>query len=202
MSAAIELKLNEMDLTKVQTMLTGVKNGAPKVIVSAVNKTLDGVKTDSDKEIRSIITMKKKDVMATFSTRKASVRILSARVACSSVPVPLIKFTNSRTKKGISVKVLKSSTRTVLNHAFYATMKSGHKGIFAREGQGPSRPVRQNIAYGALPRKYRLPIRELTGPRVSDIMGKPNVMQKITAQANDRLHKNINNELNYALSRL
>jgi hypothetical protein len=200
--SAIELKLNELDLLKVKALLAGVRNGTPKVISRAVNKTLDGVKTDADKEIRSIITMKKTDVMKTFSARKATVSNLSARVTCSGEPESLAKFSNTPRKTGISVKVLKSSKRTVLKHAFYETVKSIGKGIFERKYEGPRGPVRANINYAALPKQYRLPIEKLTGPRVADIMGKPTVLKKIQNQANERLHKNISQQLNYELSKL
>jgi hypothetical protein len=202
----MELTMNETDRLQVVAMLAGVRNGAPKVLSRAVNKTLDGVKTDADKEIRSIITMKKTDVMKTFTTRKATVSNLSARVICSDKPESLIKFSNTQRKKGISVKVLKSSSRTVLKHAFYVTTldKEGNenKWIAERKNKDKGQSARKNVVYSALPKRYRLPIEKLTGPRVADIMGKPAVMKKIQNQADERLHKNINQQLNYELSKL
>lgn len=203
---SMELTMSETDRLKVMAMLAGVRNGTPKVISRAVNKTLDGVKTDADKEIRSIITMKKTDVMKTFSTKKATVSSLSARVICAGKPASLIKFDNTQRKTGISVKVLKSSKRTVLEHAFYASMKDQEAGkgkwIAERKYKGQRQPARKNIAYAAMPEQYRLPVERLTGPRLTDIMGKPTVLKRIESQANDRLHKNINQQLNYELSKL
>ncbi|HET56890.1 MAG TPA: hypothetical protein ENN35_00425 [Deltaproteobacteria bacterium] len=197
----MSLAMNETDRLKVMALLSGVRDGAPRVLSRAVNKTLDGVRTDADREIRSIVTLKKKDVMATFSTRKASVRSLSARVVCSDKPQSLIKFSTSQRKTGVSVKVLKSSGRTVLKHAFYAAA-AGAGQIWERKYKGRGQSARRAIAYGALPKKYRLPVEKLTGPRVADIMGKPTVLKKIRNQADERLHKNIDQQLKYELSRL
>lgn len=199
--STMALKMNETDRLKVMAMLTGVKDGAPKVLSRSINKTLDGVKTDADKEIRSIVTMKKQDVMESFSIpKKSTVRNLSARFVCSDRPRSLIKFSTSQRRTGISVKVLKSGSRTVLKHAFYETANNA-KGIFERIYTGPRKPVRK-ISYAALPKKYRYPVTLLTGPRIADIMGKPTVLKKIEQQADERLHKNINQQLNYELSKL
>ena len=150
--------------------------------------------------------MKKQNIFKTFSLRKASISNLSARVRCVGKPESLIKFDNTQRKSGISVKVLKSSKRTVLEHAFYATMNDRTdgkaKGISERKYKGQRGSTKKNVAYSKLPKQYRLPVERLTGPRVTDIMGKPSVMKKIEDQANARLHKNINSQLNYELSKL
>lgn len=65
--------------------------------------------------------------------------------------VPLTGYPARQTKKGVSVEVNRGK-RTLIAHAFVATLKSGHKGVFVREG------------------KARLPIRELFGSRVVDAL--------------------------------
>lgn len=208
----LSLTMKETDRLKVMAMLAGVRDGAPKVLSRSINKTLNGVKTDSDKEIRSVITMKKSDVVKSFSIpKKSTVKNLSAKFVCSDRPRSLIMFSNTQRKKGISVKVLKSGSRTVLKHAFYTNIKNEKaeagsvKWISERQakwyGAGSGRKMQPSFA-ASLPDKYRFPLKRLTGPRIADIMGKPTVLKKIQNQADERLHKNINQQLNYELSKL
>lgn len=76
---------------------------------------------------------------------------LEWRMDVSGREVPLVDFPNPRqTRKGASVGV-NTGKRTLVKGAFLATMKSGHTGIFRREG------------------KARLPIKELFSTRVSDV---------------------------------
>ncbi|KKK76338.1 hypothetical protein LCGC14_2864700, partial [marine sediment metagenome] len=42
----MEIQIDESQLRDVQTMMTGIKDGYPKVLTRAVNKTLTGVRTD------------------------------------------------------------------------------------------------------------------------------------------------------------
>jgi hypothetical protein len=69
----------------------------------------------------------------------------------SGEPVPLVAYPHRQTKKGVSVEVNRGK-RTLLKGAFVATMRSGHKGVFRREG------------------KARLPIEELRGSRPVDAL--------------------------------
>jgi hypothetical protein len=49
----------------------------------------------------------------------------------------------------------------------------------------------------------RLPVKELFGPRIPDYLGdKGPIMQRVLVKADERLHKNIEHELNYEMSKL
>ena len=65
--------------------------------------------------------------------------------------MPLVAYPYRQTKQGVSVEVNRGK-RTLLKGAFVATMKSGHVGIFRRQG------------------KTRLPIEELRGSRPVDAL--------------------------------
>jgi hypothetical protein len=99
-------------------------------------------------------------------------------------------------------------------------MKSGHRGLYWREwhGRAPkqlnkvdrainrsgyiwSAKSNRYISIAWLPKAYRLPIEELYGPRVPDIMSNDPVMTAILAKAGDRLHKNLVHETEYELSK-
>ena len=76
------------------------------------------------------------------------------------IKVPLIDYKPRPTKKGITVAVNKGK-RTLIRSAFKARMRTGHIGIFQRKGPP------------------RLPIRELYGSRVVDVMLKEGEAKKI-----------------------
>jgi hypothetical protein len=69
---------------------------------------------------------------------------MSWAVDVSGEPVPLVAYPYRQTKQGVSVEVNRGK-RTLLKGAFVATLKSGHVGVFRRQG------------------KARLPIEELRG---------------------------------------
>jgi hypothetical protein len=51
---------------------------------------------------------------------------------------------------------------------------------------------------------YRLPIEQRFGPRIPDYLGDKggSAMANVLAKADDRMHKNLDKELNYELSKL
>jgi hypothetical protein len=197
----IQIKINQDDIAKVKSMMAGIVGGADKVMVRALNLTLTGVKTDASTEVRNVITASKKAVDATFKTSKATAASLSAKFESTGSPLPLIEYSANQTQKGVSVRVRKDRERKVLAGAFIRTMKSGHKGVFWREYHAAKGPVKK-IPYGKLPKKYRLPIKQLFGPSVPAILGNDPVMDPVLAKAGDRLHKNMEHELNFELSKL
>lgn len=198
----ITIALNPNDLAKVNRLLGDMKNAVPKVLVRSLNKTLTGVKTDASTAIRAVINAKKATVDASFRTVNATAAILTAHFESKGKPLPLIEFSARQTQQGVSVQVLKNTPRTVVAGAFIQTIqRSGHKGVFWRVWHGAKQPKRK-LAYGKLPAKFRLPIKERFGPRVPDILSNEPVMQTVLTKANERLHTNIEHELNYELMRM
>jgi len=195
------IELNKADLANVQIALAGVKNGASRVLSRAINKTLDGVRTDSVNEIAKEITPTKKTIRGTFTVKKTSVSNLEGRTYSRGKPLGLIHYSARQTKKGVSVQVKRSGKRAIILGAFIAKAK-GAENVFWRQWHGAKKKARPGFPYGALPAKYRLPIERLTGPRIPDIMGNTKVIGVILSAANVRLDKNLKNQLDYELSKL
>lgn len=199
----ITIKINAEDMAKVKKALAGIPDAADRVCMRAINDGLAGMKTDASTEIRAEINLTKSVVDATFKTVKASVTSLSGVFTSTGKPVPLIEYGARQTTKGVSVQVKRSNPRSVVVGAFIATMKSGHKGVFWREWhQAIRKPVNRNIPYGKLPKQYRLPIAQRFGPRVPDILSNEPVMTAVLKKADDRMHTNIDRQINYELSKL
>jgi hypothetical protein len=200
-ASVFSIKIDESDLKNVRDMLSDMKDIGIKVTVRALNKTLTGVRTDASSAIRAEITASKQAVDGTFKIEKATSTRVQAAIASTGKPLPLTEYSTRQTKRGVSVQVKRSRPRKVIPGAFVAAMKSKHEGAFWREWHGQKQAKRADLRYGKLPRKFRLPIKQLYGPRVPDIMSNDPVMKLILGKAGDRLHNNLAHETEFELSK-
>lgn len=95
------------------------------------------------------------------------------RLVAKAKPIPLIAFGARQTRTGVSVEVTKGK-RSIIRHAFIATMASGHKGVFMREGP------KRRMAQGRYAGKMRQPIDERFSATVASALGQaaPEVMER------------------------
>jgi hypothetical protein len=220
MSQAFTIKIDQEDFRRVQSMLADIKSIAPRVAMRAINKTATGTKTDTSAAIRAEITAKKSAVDKTIKVTKATESNPTAYIASTGKPLPLMDYGARQTKWGVSVQVRKDRPRKVVFGTFLATMKNGYEGVFWRKwhdkgignkgrlemainkkGYFWSAKTQRYIPMAALPKEYRLPLEELFGPRVPDIMSNDPVMKVILAQASTRLDANLKHEAEYELSK-
>lgn len=82
-------------------------------------------------------------------------------------PIPIADYPSSQRKAGVSVGINQGSGRTMIKSAFFATMKSGHRGVFVREG------------------KSRLPIRELFSSTVLDVFNDTGMVPKVMTRGSE-----------------
>lgn len=205
--SAFSIQINQEDMKAVRGMLDGIEKSISLVTMRSINKTLTGVKTDASSAIREKLNVKKSAVDETFKITKATTLNLAAKFQSTGKPLSLTDFIGTRqVKKGVSVQVRKDKSRTILQRGFIATMKSGHEGVFWRDWQWhnkPSAKLNRVIPYARLPKIYRLPIQEGYAPRVPDYLGdKGPIMKTVLTKANERLHNNLEHELDFELSKL
>lgn len=108
----------------------------------ALNKTARMVEVQANRNIRERYKLKRAAVDAAISIRAASISNLTAIITAKGKRFPLFEFGLKQTRKGVPVVIVKGQ-RKVIRSSFYATMKSGHTGIFKRKD------------------KARLPVKEL-----------------------------------------
>jgi len=202
--AAFDLKINQAQLADVNRMLSGMQSVAGKVIQQAVNRTLTGVRTDATNEVANVITPTKTAIRKTMTVKNMTQSDGTAYVRCTGAPLNLINFKARPTNKGVTVQILKSSPRTLLKHGFIATMKSGKELVIWRKYSGPRQPWKKQHKkmYAKLPKAYRLPVKGLTSMAIPDVMGHEPTMNKIMELGGTRLHKNLEDRLNYELGKL
>ncbi|MBU1054850.1 MAG: hypothetical protein KKC46_13640 [Proteobacteria bacterium] len=207
------IRINPKDLEEVRKTLRFLRGEeTTKALMRSLNKTVIGVKTDASVEIRKSVAAKKTVVDKTFKTPKASINSLKASFICTGRPLPLINYNVKQTNTGVLVQVKKNRPLKIIPKAFIATVRTakqkelgyaGHKGVFWRKWHEKKTLSKKGrfFAAGTLPAKYRLPIEQLFGPRISDIISNKPIIDKIQKKACERLIKNTEREVDFLLSK-
>lgn len=101
-----------------------------KAIANALNNVARKARVQSSKEIRKTYKMRAKDVAKATTVTKAHKQNLMSAVIATGRPLPIMAFSPRKTKRGVTVNIMGKRKRFA--HAFFATMRSGHKGVFVR----------------------------------------------------------------------
>lgn len=186
----VRIELDRMDVERLKADLRHIKDGMPISVMRAINRTLPGVRTDMVTIARREYNVKAKAARGNISIRKASKAQLSGNVTSTGKPIKLINFgvrpttPQPKRKKPITVEVIRNKREPVGGGAFVAVMNSGHKGVFWRAKKG-------GVKVG------RLPIHELTGPRIEDLYARPEITAQIQRQADERMTKELEHQADY-----
>ena len=198
--------MDKSDIAKVRLMLGALSTTADKVIQQSINRTLTGVRTDSTNEVSKVITPTKTSIRKTMTVNKMTSSNGNAFVKCVGGPLNLVEFKARQTQKGVTVQVKKSGGRSLIKHAYIATMKNGKKLVLWRKDKkhvGIAKWDKANKQkYGRMPVKYRFPVKALSSFAIPDVMGYPKTMDEILRLGGVRLKKNLNARLNYEMSKL
>jgi hypothetical protein len=130
------------------------KAAVKRALRKAGATALRDMRAEASKRIRQRKRIKGRYIQRALTMRRpkgGDIAGMEWAIDVSGEPVPLVAYPHRQTKKGVSAEVNRGK-RTLLKGAFVATMRSGHKGVFRREG------------------KARLPIEELRGSRPVDAL--------------------------------
>lgn len=188
-----EIKVRNVE--EIQRRLGNFKAKTPLVLSRAINRAISNVKKNMGKETSALYFISSSDVKNTVRIVKSSKSSLKAAAISSGGGIALSKFKvspktpvrfrgKSRSpsvyragvKKDGGVKPLDGNPK-----AFVAVMKSGHVGVMERK-TGKS-----------------LPIKQLYGPSVPQIVKNEKIMTKINKEASETLEKRIDAEINNIL---
>ncbi len=220
----LSVKVDEATLDKVKSAMAGIKNGYVNVLVTSINKTMTTVKTQATARIGNDLNLKASRIKEDFTIIKADYSNPSGAIVATGEPVGLINFGASQTKKGVTVKVKRSGSRSLLKHAFIAKGRGASKAkdgttkehVWWREGQDQQDPpklhMQGKISKAAWPRfgiqyhpkfseEYRFPLSRRTGPRIEDILSKNYVLDPVTIQANHLFLSNVDKKIDEVLRR-
>lgn len=181
------ITVNPEQLERAELLLKNIPNGVEKAVVAALNRAVEGARTEAVKKVRERYYIKAKDVRDAIEIKKATINSLVAVIRASGSPIALSKFrvtpsrppTKRRTKP-IIVRVVKGGGGPI-EGAFVARMQSGHVGVFRRVT------------------KARLPITELYGPSIPQMLGHESVAEYIEEKARERLEERLEHEIDRLL---
>jgi hypothetical protein len=179
------IEISTSQIKEVENRLGAFRSKAPSVISSAINRAAQNAKTNATRKAREEYQVKAKDINETIKIRKATRKSLGAEVKSTGYRTPLIKFKVSPAQprpknppKVLKAAVKKDGLKSVLG-AFVSNI-NGNK-VFRRTT------------------KSRLPIEQLFGPAVPQMLGNKDVRSFIESEAAKTLDKRIDHEINRVL---
>ena len=206
---SISIKIDESTLQSVRSALEGIKNGYENALVTSINKTLATAKTQATARIGNELNLSASRIKEDFTIKNASYSDPSGYLRATGEPVGLINFGANQTNQGVSVKVKRSGSRSLLKHAFISTgHKSSTQHLFWRESQGRQPDpvkffsgVKSKAAWPKFGKEYRFILERLTGPRIEDIFAQDQVLNPVTIQANTLFLSNVASKIDEILRR-
>lgn len=170
-----------VDASEVQGNLQILGAEAPLAVSRAINRTVNNVKTVMTRAVSKSLRVKQGYVRERIKTRLSTRRALTAAITASAQPIPLIAqgAKGPEPSRGQGRGVTANTAQRRYPHAFIATMRSGHRGVFEREG------------------KARLKIKELTSASVAAVF--IHHERAGQARADEQLPKNLAHEVDHML---
>lgn len=180
------IEITESTINKVNSLLSNVPNGAEKVFTNAINRALSAAKTDIYKGVTKEYAISK-DVLNRYtreSVKKATYSNICGTILFSGVQIPLYKYNLTSPKhpnRNIRVVAGQKSAST-FEEAFVQRMRSGHLGIFKREGSDRTSGIT-----------------ELLGSSMRSMAGNSIVMEEVYEKAQKKLDERIEHEISRIL---
>lgn len=183
MPVSVTIKIDKKRLRRIQMMLRDVPKKMPQVMSTAINKTLALAKTQAAKQVKDTLNIKAKAVKRKIITEKATRQKWSGQLRFSDRRIPLINFAARQNKKGVTYQEGTDGRKLILSAFIQKMPKYGHKGVFERKGES------------------RLPIQELFGSSLAEIVEKTMLVKHIEISAHKNLERNIDSQISYVLAK-
>jgi Prophage minor tail protein Z (GPZ) len=157
--------------------LTDKPNQVNRAMIRTTNRALGSARTVMVRALAADTGLKQSVVRDAMPFTQASLARPIARLSSSLTRIPLFDFNAKASKRGgVIAKITGGAGR--YPHAFFATMASGHEGVFERKGSA------------------RLPIHELQGPSLGRVFIKHR--PECVAAFWDSFQKNFDHEMQFA----
>lgn len=189
------LKLSvRADVKGVAASLNRYVGDQQKAVVRALNKTAMQARTAAAQEVHAAgYNIKSSAVKRSFYIDKARAGRLVVMLKSTGRPIALVNYGARQSRSGVSVQV--KTGRQVLRHAFIATMKNGHRGVFQRVGNQHKKVERNGKI-----RRTGLPIKELFGPSIPQSLANDAVEKALMKKIREKFPQILRHELAFAAS--
>lgn len=179
-----------VDASGVRRALSGLRESvSDRAILRALNRAVDAGKTEAVKLTREELSLKAADVRKAIKVRKSGASLSRAEIVIEPKPVPIIDYGARPTRRGVSVKIKRGGARKIVRHAFFATMASGHKGVFKR--------VPGTIG----PRSRREKIKEVFSTSVGQLFKRRSAVERVVQRVSTEFLRRAQHEIRQALRR-
>lgn len=189
------------DIERAVRSLTEVQRKiVPTAASRALNKTAAQAKTQAAREIRNQYNISTRIIGRHIHLHRATPATLTASVSAEGEKLPIVAFGARQTKRGVTAQI-KRGARRLIRSAFVATLRSGHRGVFARgqyAGRGFVRRTRRIRPYP----KPDLPITELFTVGVPQGFSNRLVLEALERKVRDKFPSLLDHEIRFALSRI
>ncbi len=205
----MEVEVSKTMLDDVKAAMSDIKNGYKNVLVTSINKTITTTKVQATARIGNEINLKAGRIKKNLTVQKANYSKINGALISKGEPIGLINFGATHVLKGVTVKVLRAESRSLLKHAYIATGRgSTVQHVFWRKNQNKM-PAAKKFPVGKKssapwPKfgdKYRMPTVRLTGPRIEDIFAKQKVLEPVMILANHLFLSNVDTKISDILRR-
>ncbi|MBE0470509.1 MAG: phage tail protein [Methyloprofundus sp.] len=175
------ISVDESHIERANRMLHGLSGAAPKALSRALNRSLENARSNAVKKVREEYTVRARDVRQTIRLTRSKPNQLEGEVRSTGRSLPLSAFSvapktvNGKRRSPIRVSVRKGSKQG-MNRAFVARV-GGSVRVFERVGG------------------RRLPIRQLFGPSVPQMIGNKTVVDFVSIEARKTMDVRLDHEI-------
>lgn len=195
---SVKVNISGAQLKRAQDLLADIPGGATKAITRAINRSITAANVEATKQIQGQYTVINKKVITKAKTisKKATKNSLSAKIEAKGSPIPLGAFLTNpkkppkrRPKSNLFAQV-KTDDGGQIRGAFITTVQTGHigvhhAGVFVRSKGNAS-----------------LPIRQLYGPSVPQMLGNEEIQDFLAKRATLVLDERLEHEIDVILRRV
>lgn len=205
----IKVELNREDLARLEILTTGIKTDANYMLSRAINRTVDGAKTEFTEAMYSVYNLTKTFIRTKIFTFKTSPTFLNARVWTSDKLLWLKDFKPNiltASEGGVSYRIFRGEALRRKPH-WFGFGETGH--VFRRTERSKhasgikysTRLPWKRFNYGKSGSAHRLPIKKVTAVRIQDAFARPEVAARVNKNIQDRADANLKSQIDSLLSR-
>lgn len=209
----ISVEFDKEKMQEVRNMFAGTTVLPNKVMSMALNKAMTGIKSDMTKAVGAVLNTAQKNFNSNITIHKAGVDDPSGSIIITGKIIAMGYFNPKQTATGVSVKVYKNEAAKIYPRTFVASVKAGksafstgHTGIFkreyARKNISSAQPGSKKRAWARMAAKYRLPLYEYFGPRLTTVFLNKDVYDIAMRNSVTRQVNELNVAINYQMKKL
>ena len=191
-----KVEINKQDVANLQKQLGHIKDGVPKAITRAINKTTITARKEAATAINQKINITKSDIKKSIKRYTAKYKRLSGDIWFPKIPQSLRRFGAKQTKKGVTYKTFKDGKRELLPHAFiiFPGQKPGVDGAEIKQGSKKGVVVTREGSAST-------PLHREVGPGLSELIRQKGIGVKMEHSTKRTLFKYLDAQVDVLLKR-